>query len=1229
MPRTAVIRPRFPLALALCLLLGGGSAAALVPIPADAVRAELTRVAKRSRAPDAHARLLRVLPLLSALDAAEGRALLDRVKRSSDPLIAARATLAASRYAASPAAARADASEHGFITHWLVAGPVPAPPLDPAGAQTELETAAPPAPEGALEGLGEAVHWHALSDHGPPGATSVDHLLPDDGAAAVHLLTVIEAPQAVDAVLRLGVAGAVSARLGGAWLGSVKGHAHAAADQLAAPVRLEAGPNLLFLTIMRDGPGRSALYARLTDRRGRAIPGLAARAPAAAIELPEVIPADEALTRSAHAPSSEDAPLLAAVARRALGLPDLQGEDDALLEDLLLTDGAIARPAAELLLTLAHVPHEEARASVLQYLRSNHRGDRELILALADLAGEKAQAVRAQQMIDQLQGRTRGELETLVRSRVYRADGQPALAWLALGGRVPAAEEGASERTLLALARCASELGRPDLAAQLYRRLSRGAPADLEYLASLAQALSNLGRPREAIQILESLSEWRPDLPGYLLEAARLALHSGDRDRARALVARAATRVGVNADAIGAVAQLHEELGAADTALDAYRRALALRPGSRQLRARIEHLAPAQEDALPFEREVDAALLATPSAAKEAAYEVLAEEIHQELQPDGTWQRYHQRVVRVHEVPDERDARTTFIRYDPSQEHVRVLAARIHRDGLTFPVLERDLVQIGEAWYGMYYDLRELAVPFDDLRVDDVIEIRWVVDHTGPRALPDTFNLIEVLQDRVHKHEIRLTLTSPAGVEIDSGLVVPEAVRAAGGVLSEKVERLEDGRQRRSVLGRSLPPLALERAMPGAAEVAAIWQATTFQSWAEVARRYRELIEPQRVITPAMRRWVEDKREQARGEEGQVARSVLLRSIVDAITTEIRYVGLEFGIHGYKPYRTDQVWTRRFGDCKDQATLLTSLLGLAGIESRVVLLRTRRQGRVAQPKPSLALFDHAIVWIPEQNLFVDPTARTYGMGELPAQDQGAQVLILDDKESAALQSAPSDTPSRSGIDGRYTVVVHDGGQLGIRGVVTFRGSQAPAYRERLADADARAERLEKLLNGRYPGLKLLGFDLTDPYDRSRPLTLTFEAEVPQVLATGEGMMQVPRPAGGDGLAARWAADDKRSQPLVLGPPASHTFVFRYVLPHGWRARSLPQGDSREGPWGRYQVTWREEPGSAVVVETRVELTVDQIPIAQYEPFRDFLRRFDQVVRPPLVLVPIEASEVGQ
>ena len=131
-----------------------------------------------------------------------------------------------------------------------------------------------------------------------------------------------------------------------------------------------------------------------------------------------------------------------------------------------------------------------------------------------------------------------------------------------------------------------------------------------------------------------------------------------------------------------------------------------------------------------------------------------------------------------------------------------------------------------------------------------------------------------------------------------------------------------------------------------------------------------------------------------------------VRALYKHVITSTRYVGLEFGIHGFKPYRTTDVYDRRFGDCKDKASLLKVMLGEAGIKSHLVLVRTRDQGTIGNTPASLSAFNHAITYVPSLDLYLDGTAEFSGPEELPTGDQGATVLIVRDGAGAELRTIP-------------------------------------------------------------------------------------------------------------------------------------------------------------------------------------------------------------------------------
>ncbi len=80
------------------------------------------------------------------------------------------------------------------------------------------------------------------------------------------------------------------------------------------------------------------------------------------------------------------------------------------------------------------------------------------------------------------------------------------------------------------------------------------------------------------------------------------------------------------------------------------------------------------------------------------------------------------------------------------------------------------------------------------------------------------------------------------------------------------------------------------------------------------------------------------------------------------VQSNIRYVAIELGIGGFQPHAASEVFTQRFGDCKDKATLLSAMLHEAGIESYYVLVNSRR-GSITDKTPPHDAFDHVILAI--------------------------------------------------------------------------------------------------------------------------------------------------------------------------------------------------------------------------------------------------------------------------
>lgn len=127
------------------------------------------------------------------------------------------------------------------------------------------------------------------------------------------------------------------------------------------------------------------------------------------------------------------------------------------------------------------------------------------------------------------------------------------------------------------------------------------------------------------------------------------------------------------------------------------------------------------------------------------------------------------------------------------------------------------------------------------------------------------------------------------------------------------------------------------------------------------------------------------------------------------VQDEIRYLGIEMGAGTHKPSDPNKTFTRRYGDCKDKAHLLVTMLNAMGISATPVLVNTSSKQAIAKWIPSPKAFDHVTVrmTVDGKQYYVDPT-NTNQRGTLsslafPAYQSG---LVLADS-SAGLTTLPA------------------------------------------------------------------------------------------------------------------------------------------------------------------------------------------------------------------------------
>ena len=127
----------------------------------------------------------------------------------------------------------------------------------------------------------------------------------------------------------------------------------------------------------------------------------------------------------------------------------------------------------------------------------------------------------------------------------------------------------------------------------------------------------------------------------------------------------------------------------------------------------------------------------------------------------------------------------------------------------------------------------------------------------------------------------------------------------------------------------------------------------------------------------------------------------------------------------------------RYGDCKAHATILKALLAAQGIQANLVAVNTDMQYTLTEV--ATANFNHAIVYVPEIDQYLDPTASLQAFGSLPFSLAGKPVLNID---KGTMAKIPVPSPERFTLTTDTQYELASDGTRQARSIMSGTGSGA-------------------------------------------------------------------------------------------------------------------------------------------------------------------------------------------
>ncbi len=355
----------------------------------------------------------------------------------------------------------------------------------------------------------------------------------------------------------------------------------------------------------------------------------------------------------------------------------------------------------------------------------------------------------------------------------------------------------------------------------------------------------------------------------------------------------------------------------------------------------------------------------------------------------------------------------------------------------------------------------------------------------------------------------------------------------------------------------------------------------TFDSWNDLARWYIQLTSDRRDDAPEISAKVKELTANAATTLDKV------KALAAWVQQDIRYYAIEIGIGGHQPHPASMVFANRYGDCKDKATLLSTMLKDIGVDSYYVIINHRR-GVIRGDDPPWDGFDHVILAIripagvpttqlyatynhPQLGtlLFFDPTDELVPLGYLSEDLQLNYGLLVADQggELVELPLLPASTNRLSRT--AQLSLAPDGTLRG--GVHEVRwGEPAVMTRAQLLGKSTSSppKALETFLSTFLEGFQLVNDSVENLHNYDQTLIVDYQFSAPNYAqSSGDLLLVRPRVLGEKGSAL--LEEKPRTYPVELGTATVQTDVFEIALPPGYVVDELPPPVHADYPFASY------------------------------------------------------------
>ncbi len=374
-------------------------------------------------------------------------------------------------------------------------------------------------------------------------------------------------------------------------------------------------------------------------------------------------------------------------------------------------------------------------------------------------------------------------------------------------------------------------------------------------------------------------------------------------------------------------------------------------------------------------------------------------------------------------------------------------------------------------------------------------------------------------------------------------------------------------------------------------------------SWKNFGIWYKQLRKGTDVLPDERKAFFEEMVKDAKNDKEKV------KLIYEYLQANFRYVSIQLGIGGFKPFSANFTDKKKYGDCKALSNYMQTALDAVKIKSYVALINANSNKEPVDPDFPCNQFNHMILCVPmkKDTVWLECTSSTNDFAVLGSFTENRNALVIAD-EGGVLVPTPSSRSNDNVFQAHTTIHIESDGN----GKTVTNLRTAGEYKQDLINYLFD----EKLDDQKAFIVNYLGFKMPDQFSvhkksEGNDFRTTIELELEKIpdFRAGSKMFLNQR------IYQLWSSKlpkkENRKLDYFFECPFQKIDTTIIYLPEGYKVDAIPKEKKLACEFANYTTSYRfDESINAVISTANMTLSRHRIPASKYAEVKNF---FDEVL----------------